>query len=222
MEKKTLERAACEDAKECPLLLEALTTTPCSGGMAGEYPCKDVDLASFVPVDALGGDRGTNDIWGWTDPETGKEYALVGLVEGTSFVDITDPARPAVVGVIRSETYSSIWGDLKVHDNHVFIVSEAAAHGMQVFDLTRLRGITGRDATGVRPGAIKNRNVHGLCLEFAPAGLEHHLVRMQVCSDDNSAQNWTYDRNTGLVNNQHGLCLTAGYQVDESTPEPHT
>jgi choice-of-anchor B domain-containing protein len=31
-----------------------------------------------------------------------------------------------------------IWRDIKVYDDHAFIVSEASNHGMQIFDLTRL------------------------------------------------------------------------------------
>jgi len=31
-----------------------------------------------------------------------------------------------------------IWRDIKVYDDHAFIVSEAREHGMQVFDLTQL------------------------------------------------------------------------------------
>ena len=35
-----------------------------------------------------------------------------------------------------------MWRDIKVYANHAFIVSEAIDHGMQVFDLTRLRGVS--------------------------------------------------------------------------------
>ena len=41
--------------------------------------------------------------------------------------------------VIR--TTDKILGDLKVYNDHVFIVSEIAGHGMQVFDLTKLRTV---------------------------------------------------------------------------------
>src|SRR5690606_1540412 len=69
-------------------------------GKAALFDCKDVDLVSFLSAQDLGGDRGVrlNDVWGWTDPEAGKEYALVGRVDGTSFVDISDPANPVFVG----------------------------------------------------------------------------------------------------------------------------
>ena len=50
-----------------------------------------------MPLSAIGGGSG-NDVWGWTDSTTGKEYAIIGLSNGTSFVDITDPAAPTFLG----------------------------------------------------------------------------------------------------------------------------
>ncbi len=63
--------------------------TPCVGGFAGTYPCNNVDLLAFMPLASIGGGGG-NDIWGWTDSQTGKEYALMGRTTGTSFVDISE------------------------------------------------------------------------------------------------------------------------------------
>ena len=120
----------------------------CSAGEASVFGCDDVDLVAFLPVSALGGERGTrlNDIWGWTDPETERDYALVGRMDGTSFVDVTDPANPVVVGNLpKTEGIrGTSWRDMKVYSDHVFVVSDiAGAHGMQVFDLTRLREFSG-------------------------------------------------------------------------------
>ena len=115
---------------------------PCEGGYAGDYPCKGVDLYSFVSPQDMGGLE-LNDIWGWTDPQTGKEFALVGLLNGTSFVDVTDPVNPVVLGLLPTHTVSSIWRDIKVYKNYAYIVSERAGnHGVQIFDLTLLRDVT--------------------------------------------------------------------------------
>lgn len=115
--------------------------TPCESGMAGPYPCEGLDLLSHVSLNTLGTDRG-NDSWGWTDPQDGKEYAIMGLGNGTAFVDITDPINPIYLGKLPTHSDSSTWRDIKVYNNHAFIVSEAGGHGMQVFDLTRLRTVT--------------------------------------------------------------------------------
>ena len=124
----------------------------CAEGEASVFGCSDVDLVSFMPVADLGGGRGTrvNDVWGWTDSETGREYALVGRTDGTSFVDLSDPANPVLVGNLPKTEGApgSVWRDMKVYQDHVFIVSDGAEHhGMQVFDLTRLRDFDGTPET---------------------------------------------------------------------------
>ncbi|MFB6278276.1 MAG: choice-of-anchor B family protein, partial [Salinibacter sp.] len=119
-------------------------TVECTDGTADRYPCDNADLLSVLSIDALGGDAGTdlNDVWGWTDPKTGTEYALVGRTDGTAFVDVSTPTEPIYVGELPTHTTASPWRDVKVYDDHAFIVSEASGHGMQVFDLTRLRDVS--------------------------------------------------------------------------------
>ncbi len=119
----------------------------CEDGEAAGYDCDEVDLLAFVPWEELGAARGArlNDIWGWTDPETGREYAIVCHMDGTSFVDVTDPYNPRYLGNLPKTEGSraNTWRDAKVFRNHAFIVADGAGeHGMQVFDLTRLREVT--------------------------------------------------------------------------------
>ena len=52
--------------------LDALPDVTCTDGMAGAYPCNDIDLLAFLPHGDIGGGTG-NDIWGWTDPLTGRD-----------------------------------------------------------------------------------------------------------------------------------------------------
>ncbi|TCP24071.1 choice-of-anchor B domain-containing protein [Tenacibaculum skagerrakense] len=120
--------------------------TPCDGtGFAGSYPCNNYDLMSIIDIATLSG-SGTaegSDIWGWTDPTTNKEYALVAMTNGTAFVDISDPVNPIFLGRLNTNTSNNAWRDVKVYNNHAFIVGDnVGAHGMQVFDLTRLRNVT--------------------------------------------------------------------------------
>jgi len=77
--------------------LSAQGLTACDGGLAGTFPCSNVDLMAFLPLAQIGGGNG-NDIWGWTDPLTGKEFAIMGLTNGTAFVDISDPVNPVYYG----------------------------------------------------------------------------------------------------------------------------
>ncbi|HRP08730.1 MAG TPA: choice-of-anchor B family protein, partial [Gemmatimonadales bacterium] len=129
--------------------LQAMTggETQCSGdGHAGQFGCSNTSLQSFLPIAQIGGRRGTNlnDNWGWTDPQTGREYAIVGRTDGTSFVDVTDAANPRYLGDLpKTEgSPSAAWRDMKVYKDHAFIVADMSQeHGMQVFDLTRLRNV---------------------------------------------------------------------------------
>merc|ERR1719346_371562 len=113
----------------------------CVNGMAGSYPCSGIDLLGFMPLSTFGQSE-ANDIWGWTDPQTGKEYAIMGVRAGTVFVDVSDPESPQYLVYVRTHTSASTWRDIKVYNNRAYIVSEASGHGMQVYDLTRLRGVT--------------------------------------------------------------------------------
>ncbi len=121
--------------------LITLAQTPCENGMAGAYPCNGYDLLSEMPASAFGSSN-ANDSWGWTDPDSGSEYVLLGLFDGTAFINIDDPINPVYLGKLDSHTGESLWRDVKTYNNYAFIVSEANGHGMQVFDLTRLRNVT--------------------------------------------------------------------------------
>lgn len=114
--------------------------TPCENSMAGPYPCNGYDLQVFIPCTDFGADN-ANDSWGWTDSDDGTEYALVGLDNGTAFLNISDPINPIYLGKLPTHTSSSLWRDVKVYNNYAFVVSEANGHGMQIFDLTRLRDV---------------------------------------------------------------------------------
>ena len=142
-------------------LVGTASGVPCVNGKADKYPCKNVDLLSVLPLASMGGGNG-NDIWGWTDPQSGKEYAIVGRTNGTSFVDISTPTSPRYLGNLPSNGGSSTWRDMKVYKDHAFIVADLiSGHGMQVFDLTRLRSVTSpqtfqADTTYTRFGPAHN------------------------------------------------------------------
>lgn len=124
------------------LLKVSIAQTPCENGMAGIYPCSNVDLLAFVPLSAIGNGENTNDIWGWVSPNTGKEYALIGCNNGTAFMDISDPVNPVYLGILPPHTNNSLWRDLETYQNYCFIGSEAQGHGMQIFNLLQLDNVT--------------------------------------------------------------------------------
>ena len=80
----------------------------CIDGYAGKYPCKNFDLVGYLSLNDLKTSM-ANDNWGWTDSENGKEYVLIGVLEGTAIVDISLPQTPIYLGLIPSLTESSQW-----------------------------------------------------------------------------------------------------------------
>ncbi len=125
---------------------EGNATIPCENGMAGGFPCNGYDLVGRIKLADFSASE-ANDIWGWTDTSTGKEYAIMGVDNGTVFVDISDAENPVYLGKLPTATFPSGWRDVKVYKDHAFVVSEAGGHGMQVFDLTRLRNVTNAPIT---------------------------------------------------------------------------
>ena len=130
--------------------LEAITgeEVRCDEGHAGQFECSDVDLLAFLPVSALGGAPGTgvSDVWGWTDPVTGREYALVARAGGVAAVDITEPSAPTYLGVLSAGEGSAL--DIKVYKDYAFFIGGGnASQGMLIFDLTRLRDSRNAPAT---------------------------------------------------------------------------
>ncbi len=120
----------------------------CKDEHVAGFECGSVELLSFMPARTLGAKRGVvlNDLWGWTDPTSGREYALVGRTDGTAFVDVTDAGNPRYLGELplTAGAQQNVWRDIKVYKDHAFIVADGAGkHGMQVFDLTQLRNANG-------------------------------------------------------------------------------
>lgn len=77
-----------------PIVKEPLAFTPCVDGYAGIFPCHNVDLLAFMPISQIGGGNG-NDSWGWTDPDTGKEYVLMGRTNGLLLWTSAIPSTPS-------------------------------------------------------------------------------------------------------------------------------
>lgn len=120
----------------------------CEEGTAALFGCNQVDILSFIPVKELGADRGImlNDMWGWTHEASGREFALVGRLDGAVFIEVTDPSNPVVLGELplHEAAQPNMWRDIKVYADHAFIVSDGAGpHGMQVFDLSQLLDASG-------------------------------------------------------------------------------
>ena len=117
-------------------------TFRCEDGNTQGFACNNVDLHAFLPIEALGGAAGeqVSDLWGWTDPDTGSEYAMIGRTGGAAIVDVTNPSFPVYLGLVPANPTPT--RDLKVYQDHLYFTGDGAGeHGLVVFDLKRLRSV---------------------------------------------------------------------------------
>ncbi len=186
----------------------AFAQTPCNNGDAGGYDCSGYDLMAHMPLSVFN-TTGANDSWGWTDPNDGKEYVLMGLENGTAFIDISDPVNPIYLGKLATATGTTVWRDIKTYNNYAFIVSEASGHGMQIFDLTHLRNVNNPPVTFTEDAHYSGfSNAHNIVINEATGyayavgtntfGGGAHFVNIQdplnpVAAGGFSADGYTHD-----------------------------
>ena len=147
--------------------------TVCSGGMAGSFQCSGVDLLSHVALTGLpGGTQDANDIWGFVDLNTEREYALLGLETGVAIIDVSDPDSVFLVGKVPGER--SLWRDVKVlqtYDRNARrwrsygYVSTEAQERIVIIDLTGLPNGVSRAGSATDNSAV--HNVHVSNVDFA-------------------------------------------------------
>ncbi len=94
---------------------------------------RNVDLlATFKPNDSF------NDVWGYHDPTTGKEYAILMSRAGTYIVDASQPKSPVQRGFFAASLSgwgNSTWRDGRTYRQYLYVVTEAGG-GMQIIDLS--------------------------------------------------------------------------------------
>ena len=78
------------------------------------------------------------DIWGY--PADGREYAIMGVTGGTSFIDVTNPGSPVEIIKMPGPNSFYEWRDMKTHSHYAYIVTEGSGTGagMQIVDLSGL------------------------------------------------------------------------------------
>ena len=110
-----------------------LVTLTCLAGFAcdsPEEPPKNVTLLAQVNEYSS---TGYNDCWGYS--ANGREYALLGVKNGTSIIDITATANPVEIVFISSR--HSVWKDIKTYQTYAYMVNETGG-GLQIIDLSDL------------------------------------------------------------------------------------
>jgi choice-of-anchor B domain-containing protein len=128
------------------LMQSKQSAATCTAGKSAGYSCSNMSLLAHLPLHEFAGSPASaNDIWGHIDLNDNKEYALIGLRNGISVVDLTKPDSPRIVGSIAGA--SSTWRDIKVYQYYdasssrwkayAYSTTEAA-EGLSIIDLTNL------------------------------------------------------------------------------------
>jgi choice-of-anchor B domain-containing protein len=101
------------------------------GSAAAQFPAENVSLYHHYTAAELGSSF-AEDCWGYVSG-SGREYAIVGLSQGTGFIEITDPANPVVVAI---KTQPNRGRDMKVYQNYVYSSSDSGpTHVYDVSDI---------------------------------------------------------------------------------------
>lgn len=80
-----------------------------------------------------------NDVWGYVD-STGTEYALVGMQNGFSVVNLSVPSNPTESFFIPGA--QSIWRDIKVWGHYAYVTADEGFDGLLIVDLNDMTGGT--------------------------------------------------------------------------------
>ncbi|HXB42195.1 MAG TPA: choice-of-anchor B family protein [Bacteroidia bacterium] len=106
-----------------------------SAGSLFSQSSLNVTFAANYPY---GSSRTCANICGYVD-STGREYALIGVDNGMTVVDVTVPAAPVQIYQVMwpVQNSNSEWKEIKVYKKHAYVVSEAG-HGVQIVDLSKL------------------------------------------------------------------------------------
>lgn len=75
------------------------------------FRCKNMDLYDFINHATLGSPNGWDEAgdgllltgsssWGWTDPESGREFVANGMYDGTAFIEILPEGRMVNLGLL--------------------------------------------------------------------------------------------------------------------------
>lgn len=105
-----------------------------AGFSSAQLNMTQLDYINYVPLH----NTGCSNLWGYTD-EMGNEYALVGLNNGTSIVDVTNPSNANEIWFLPDT--NSVWREIKTYGDYAYVTTEEDA-GLLIIDLSPLPGST--------------------------------------------------------------------------------
>src|SRR5688500_8589458 len=144
-----------------------------AGGPPIAFPSDNVELLAWIPIgDFDPGNTSAATVEGYVS-SSGREYAIVGLSDGTGFVEVTNPGDPVIVEFIAGP--ESLWKDVRVLQHYAYSVSEASAAngnpGIQIMDMSQIDQGTVTLVGGVNTPAGTTASSHTMFINEASGRL---------------------------------------------------
>ncbi|KAL2206310.1 hypothetical protein CC79DRAFT_1291929, partial [Sarocladium strictum] len=161
-------------------LYPELGYAPCVNGWIEAIPgdrnntfrCSNMDLYHFISHGEMGSTGAGSSSWGWVSDD-GREFIAIGQEDGTTFAEISSEGKLVPLARLPQVSLPSDWREIRGYKNYMIIGSEAVAHGIQIFDMTKLLDID-VEATGmVIYDALDDLTGYTNDL---PAGRSHNVV----------------------------------------------
>jgi len=183
---KAEEEAGLMDSSKWP----RLNYTKCVDGVAAAVPgdplltfrCKNIDLYDFLSHASLGapntdyrGKSGSSS-WGWTDPESKREFIATGMFDGVGFLEILPEGRFKHLGLLPKFAPladRAYWTEIRSYKHYMVIGSELEGNGIQIFDMNKLLDLD----DDVIPVTFSNdKDLTGHFNATLPIGSVHNVV----------------------------------------------
>lgn len=98
-----------------------------------------IDLYNFKSHADLGSPTGEgSSSWGWTSAN-GREFVAIGQSDGAAFAEITDDGKLLYLGRLPHNSVPSLWREIRGYKHYIIIGSEAVGHGVQIFDMRKVK-----------------------------------------------------------------------------------
>jgi choice-of-anchor B domain-containing protein len=181
MDKKSLsfEKQRSLGRYEATQYPDILSQVPCIDGKATAIPgnanytfgCSNVDLYTFKSHASLGSVTGEgSSSWGWTSAD-GREFVCIGQKDGAAFAEITSTGGLVYLGRLPAYSVNSLWREIRGYRDYMIIGSEAAKHGIQIFDMRKLLTID-----PAQPVTFSNQKDLTGHFDGLPQGKTHNVV----------------------------------------------
>lgn len=130
-----------------------------------------------------------NEVWGYAD-SSGNEFAILGSITGTHFINVTDPQNPVQVAFFPGRDTLGVNRDFKTYGHYAYGICDQGQGSLQIFDLSGLPAFVTKiyDSTNIVKTAhtlfIENSRIY-FCGAVDSAGTPRTLIVTSIENPEN-------------------------------------